>query len=49
MLFLSSVAQFHTSSDGHYLLRGGKDFFWLGDTWWMGLSRRLHWPEEFRK
>jgi hypothetical protein len=23
-------------------------FFWLGDTWWMGLCHRLHWPEEFR-
>jgi len=22
-------------------------FFWLGDTWWMGLCQRLHWPEEF--
>jgi hypothetical protein len=24
-------------------------FFWLGDTWWMGLSHRLHWPEDFQK
>lgn len=24
-------------------------FFWLGDTWWMGLCHRLHWPEEFRQ
>jgi hypothetical protein len=23
-------------------------FFWLGDTWWMGLCHRLLWPEEFR-
>ncbi|HWW00677.1 MAG TPA: DUF4038 domain-containing protein [Candidatus Acidoferrum sp.] len=23
-------------------------FFWLADTWWMGLCHRLHWPEEFR-
>jgi hypothetical protein len=22
-------------------------FFWLGDTWWMGLCHRLAWPEEF--
>ena len=22
-------------------------FFWLGDTWWMGLAQRLHFPEEF--
>lgn len=26
----------------------GTPFFWLGDTWWMGLSHRLEWPEEFR-
>lgn len=23
-------------------------FFWLADTWWMGLCHRLQWPEEFR-
>jgi hypothetical protein len=23
-------------------------FFWLGDTWWMGLCHRLRWPDEFR-
>jgi hypothetical protein len=26
----------------------GTPFLWLADTWWMGLSRRLHWPEEFQ-
>jgi hypothetical protein len=26
----------------------GTPFFWLGDTWWMGLCERLHWPDEFR-
>ncbi len=26
----------------------GTPFFWLGDTWWMGLCHRLHWPDEFR-
>jgi hypothetical protein len=25
----------------------GTPFFWLGDTWWMGLSHRLHFPDEF--
>ncbi len=25
----------------------GTPFLWLGDTWWMGLCARLHWPEEF--
>ena len=24
-------------------------FFWLGDTWWMGLAQRLHWPDEFQQ
>jgi len=27
----------------------GKPFFWLGDTWWMGLCKRLQWPDEFRE
>ena len=27
----------------------GTPFFWLGDTWWMGLSRRLQWPAEFHR
>ena len=27
----------------------GTPFFWLGDTWWMGLSKRLTWPEDFRR
>ncbi len=26
----------------------GTPFFWLGDTWWMALCRRLSWPEEFQ-
>ncbi len=26
----------------------GTPFFWLGDTWWMGLCRRLGWPGDFR-
>ncbi len=27
----------------------GTPFFWLGDTWWNGLSGRLHWPEDVKK
>lgn len=27
----------------------GKPFLWLGDTWWFGLSKRLDWPEGFKK
>ena len=26
----------------------GKPFFWMGDTWWMGLTTRLDWPDEFK-
>ena len=26
----------------------GTPFFWLGDTWWMGLCKRLRWPDEFQ-
>ena len=26
----------------------GTPFFWLGDTWWMGLCKRLAWPDEFQ-
>jgi hypothetical protein len=34
LFFLSSGAQFKVSPNGHYLLRDGRDFFWLGDTGW---------------
>jgi len=33
----------------HFEHADGTPFFWLGDTWWMGLSHRLHWPEEVQK
>lgn len=33
----------------HLEHRDGTPFFWLGDTWWMGLCRRLKWPEDFRQ
>ncbi len=29
--------------------RDGTPFFWLGDTWWMGLSHRLRFPDEFQQ
>jgi hypothetical protein len=32
----------------HFEHADGTPFFWLGDTWWMGLCERLKWPEEFR-
>jgi len=34
LVFLKTGAQFSVSSNGHYLMRDGKDFFWLGDTGW---------------
>lgn len=27
----------------------GAPFFWLGDTWWMALCRRIQWPEQFQR
>ncbi len=33
----------------HFQHADGTPFFWLGDTWWMGLSHRLHWPGEFQR
>ena len=29
-------------------LADGTPFFWLADTWWMGLCERLQWPGEFQ-
>jgi uncharacterized protein DUF4038/uncharacterized protein DUF5060 len=26
----------------------GTPFFWLGDTWWMGLCQRLNWPKDIQ-
>ncbi|MCC7145033.1 MAG: DUF4038 domain-containing protein [Phycisphaeraceae bacterium] len=26
----------------------GSPFLWLGDTWWMGLTKRLPWPGDFQ-
>src|SRR3990172_868563 len=30
----------------HFQHRDGTPFFWLGDTWWMGLCKRMRWPED---
>ena len=36
------------ASDHRHLEQGdGTPFFWLGDTWWMGLCHRIHFPDEF--
>jgi hypothetical protein len=38
------------AAGGRYLEHAdGTPFFWLGDTWWMGLCHRLHWPDEFQR
>jgi hypothetical protein len=37
------------AADHRYLQHSdGTPFFWLGDTWWMGLCHRLHWPDEVK-
>ena len=32
----------------HFAHADGTPFFWLADTWWMGLCQRLTWPRGFR-
>ena len=32
----------------HFAYTDGKPFFWLGDTWWMGLTKRLIWPGDVK-
>jgi Protein of unknown function (DUF4038) len=39
LIFLQLSALFQPSPNGHYLLRDGKDFFWLGDTGWVLFHR----------
>jgi hypothetical protein len=39
-----SVAENHR----HFEHADGTPFFWLADTWWMGLVKRLKWPEDFQ-
>ncbi|MEZ5702798.1 MAG: DUF4038 domain-containing protein [Burkholderiaceae bacterium] len=31
----------------HFSHEDGTPFFWLGDTWWLGLTQRLSWPSDF--
>jgi hypothetical protein len=33
----------------HFEHTDGTPFFWLGDTWWMGLCHRLSWPQGFKQ
>jgi len=32
----------------HFEHIDGTPFLWLGDTWWMGLCKRLRWPGDFQ-
>ncbi|HTJ30396.1 MAG TPA: DUF4038 domain-containing protein [Acidobacteriaceae bacterium] len=32
----------------HFEHADGTPFFWLGDTWWMGLCKRMSWPDGFQ-
>lgn len=32
----------------HFSHADGTPFFWLGDTWWMALCKRLGWPKDFQ-
>jgi hypothetical protein len=32
----------------HFEHADATPFFWLGDTWWMGLCKRLRWPQGFQ-
>ncbi|HKW96255.1 MAG TPA: DUF4038 domain-containing protein [Bryobacteraceae bacterium] len=36
------------SNRRHFEHTDGTPFFWFADTWWMGLTKRLAWPSDFR-
>jgi hypothetical protein len=33
----------------HFEHADGTPFLWLADTWWMGLTKRLRWPDDFQQ
>ena len=37
------------ASKRHFEHADGTPFFWMGDTWWLGLTKRLRWPEDFQQ
>ena len=37
------------SDERHFEHEDGTPFFWLGDTWWMGLCSRMRWPEDIQQ
>jgi hypothetical protein len=45
---LFKFGQLEITADKRHLQHAdGTPFFWLGDTWWMGLCHRIHFPDEF--
>ena len=47
---LLSRGRLRISANGRHLeTADGQPFFWLADTWWMGLAMRLDWPEGFQE
>lgn len=38
-----------TLMDGRLTGSDGEPFLWVGDTWWMGLSKRVSWPDGFKE
>ena len=32
----------------HFEHADGTPFLWFADTWWMGLTQRLRWPDDFQ-
>jgi uncharacterized protein DUF4038/uncharacterized protein DUF5060/collagenase-like protein with putative collagen-binding domain len=36
------------SDKRHFSYGDNTPFFWLGDTWWLGLTKRLSWPNDFQ-
>ena len=36
------------NNDLYLTHQDGRPFFWLADTWWMGLTSRLAWPDGFQ-
>jgi hypothetical protein len=47
---LLAHGRLRVSPDRRYLQTSdGRPFFWLADTWWMGLCTRLDWPDGFQR
>lgn len=38
-----------SASRRHLVYADGTPFFWLADTWWMALTKRLSWPDGFQR